>query len=71
MKIRLIEEYNPVTDKTYYEIRRFTWFPPMWLYVYGDRDIADVRVVFERLKKTKAVRKVTRVLEKATLRGAR
>lgn len=68
MRIRLIEDFNPVTNSSEYRIERLTVFPPMWFYVWSCRnDEKAAREVFARIKQTKAVKCVIRLLDRATI----
>ena len=67
MKVRLVEIYDPVRDRTEYKIQRLLRFPWYWAYVWGSDSETLCRATFQRIKKTKAVLEVVRVLDTATL----
>lgn len=63
MRLRFVEEYNPVTDLTIWSVER-KYFAG-WLYVSGTltSDEDKARLIWERCKKLKSVAVIKRVLE--------
>jgi hypothetical protein len=71
MKIRLIEEFNPVTGKSTFKIRKYVgnWPFGYWAYVSDtcSLDGERTRETWERIKTVKAVESVTKVIDEATI----
>lgn len=66
MKIRFVEEYNPVTGRTHWFTQK-RWFPG-WFYVIGTMGstLTEGRALFERVK-LHGTKRTLRVIESASL----
>lgn len=69
MKIRLVEEYNPTTDRTIFRIEKFVKMFPFlpfgdWFFVDLDYDRKEIDKLWERAK-TKGVIKTRKVIAEA------